>query len=70
KKPKLKADKIEVREIIEIDIFNFLNKNVIVEKEIFSNNIKIKVPCYNIKEYTIWGATAMIISEFVELIRN
>lgn len=35
--------------------------------EINQNKITIKAPCYKIKDARIWGATAMILSEFLEV---
>ncbi len=35
--------------------------------EINQNNYCIKVPCYKIKDSNIWGATAMILFEFLEI---
>ena len=35
--------------------------------EINQNKYTIKVPCYKIKDANIWGATAMILSEFLEV---
>lgn len=35
--------------------------------EINKNNHTIKAPCYKIKDARIWGATAMILSEFLEV---
>ena len=41
---------------------------MIIDNEIFvENNRKIRAPFYKIDELQIWGATAMILSEFVEL---
>jgi len=38
--------------------------------EINQSNYIIKAPCYKIKDADIWGATAMILSEFMEVYRK
>jgi len=42
------------------------------EKLIMNANIKseIKTPYYNIEGHTVWGATAMMLSELEELLRR
>lgn len=69
---KFKKDDLEVKNILEIPISDFLNKENISEFDYFieSQNISIKCPCYNIKGYIIWGATAMIISEFLTILEQ
>lgn len=55
----------EVKEIIISDLFYFINNPVIGKKSIATNRkINIFAPYYNINGYTVWGATAMILSEF------
>jgi hypothetical protein len=71
-KPVFKADKTEVAKIIEVNIFDFLDENNVIlngEMEI-KFGIKIKIPYYNVDGNIIWGATAMIMSEFVEVVRS
>lgn len=69
--PTFKGDPSEVESIIEIDLNSFLNSKTIVEKEVYSaNNKPIVAPCFYINGYIIWGATAMIISEFITIIKT
>jgi len=68
-KPKFIADPVEVSEIIFVDLEELLNESSFQHKEITSRNLKIKVPCYFINEKIIWGATSMILSEFLEVIK-
>jgi 8-oxo-dGTP pyrophosphatase MutT (NUDIX family) len=70
-KPKFKPDNTEVSKIIHVNIFDFLDeKNVILNGEIMVRfGIKLKIPYYKIEDNIIWGATAMIMSEFVEIIK-
>ena len=69
-RPEFVPDKKEVENIIETDLADLLNDKNIKTKEIkIRNGIKITAPCYEIDGNIIWGATAMILSEFREVIR-
>lgn len=71
KKPIWVPDPEEVENVIEIPISYLLNpKNVIIEKWNL-HGILADVPLYKINDqYKIWGATAMITSEFLEVYKN
>ncbi len=68
KKPVFIIDESEVQEVIEIDLFGLVR----VRKSSFTTSIHgipSKVPCFAIeKSPPIWGATAMILSEFIDII--
>ncbi|MDP1745303.1 MAG: CoA pyrophosphatase [Bacteroidota bacterium] len=64
KQPDFIMDAYEVQKIISVDLFNLNDKGIKSEKIItHSNNYKIKTPYYEIEGLTVWGATAMMISE-------
>ena len=64
-------DSAEVQKAIELNIKLLLNPSMKEEKTIVrSDALAIKTPYYNIQGYTVWGATAMMLSEFEELIRR
>ena len=70
KTPVFNIDKNEVDEIIEISLDDLLDKKNICKKEVLtSENTKLDVPCYYYDGHIIWGATAMVISEFIEVIK-
>lgn len=60
----------EVQEILEIPIADFKNPATQKKTEIkLPNNITLKnVPYFDLKDHVVWGATAMMLSEFLELI--
>jgi 8-oxo-dGTP pyrophosphatase MutT (NUDIX family) len=60
----------EVEMIIEIPLFELLNENNIVQKEITTRGFQISAPAFIIDGTTIWGATAMILSEFKEILQK
>lgn len=69
-RPMFMGDPLEVERVIEVDISELLNPaSVQVLKFKTRVGITFKAPCYKVNGVQIWGATAMIISEFIELIR-
>ncbi|MBP7506751.1 MAG: CoA pyrophosphatase [Prolixibacteraceae bacterium] len=68
--PILKANESEVDEIIYIPVNEFFNPVNITEEIVKTGNSMIKTPCYKINGNIIWGATAMLINEFCEIIIN
>lgn len=64
KQPDFLINTYEVQRIIAVDLFSLNDASIRTEKVITqSSGYKIKAPCYEIEELTIWGATAMMISE-------
>lgn len=67
--PNFTANTREVEKIITTNVLD-LGKNNISEKVIASGNgYQIKTPYYEIEGLTVWGATAMMISELNFLVR-
>lgn len=61
----------EVSEIVEYPIAQLLNADVIKEKDIvFSSGFKIKTPYFDINGKVVWGATAIMLSEFREILNE
>ena len=63
-------DQKEVEKIIEIDLADLLDDKNIRKKHIQVRGARIFAPCYIIDGNTIWGATAMILSEFKEIAKR
>jgi 8-oxo-dGTP pyrophosphatase MutT (NUDIX family) len=69
--PEFIPDPGEVAKIIEITIADLADDRMIKTKKIkLAMGMALKVPCFYINENVIWGATAMILSEFKELIKG
>lgn len=68
KRPDFIPDPLEVAEIIEIPISHLLNP-AFRGTDVFGNPLKyqIEAPYYQYRNHKIWGATAMILSEFLEV---
>lgn len=68
--PIFKRQESEVKAILEFSIADLLNKEF-QKKYLYRNqslNIQFETPSYQINNHVIWGATAMILSEFLSLI--
>ena len=70
--PNFVPDDIEVQKIIEAPISAFMEPSKIRQKMLFvhSLNTEIEIKYYEIEGETVWGATAMMLSEISEIIRN
>ena len=70
-RPQFTADPKEVARIIEIKLDDLLDeKNVQMKKMKLRLGITLKVPSFFIDGNIIWGATAMILSELKEVIKE
>ncbi|MCF6240483.1 MAG: CoA pyrophosphatase, partial [Bacteroidales bacterium] len=67
--PQFVPDPNEVDKILNIPLKYFINDNYKKTEKITARNYIIDAPCYQINGYTIWGATAMIMSEFIDVIK-
>jgi 8-oxo-dGTP pyrophosphatase MutT (NUDIX family) len=55
----------EVSRIVEMNLENILDESKIGEKKIqMSNGVTVLTPFFDLDGLTVWGATAMILSEF------
>ncbi len=70
KKPDFIADKNEVDKIIETDLESLFDKKLIKEKMIDASGHRIIAPYYDLKGYVLWGATAMILTELLDVIES
>jgi len=70
-RPEFRPDPTEVQRIIEIDIFNELSYNKIINRSlVFRNNLQVQAPGFEVSGEFLWGATAMIFSEFIHMIQR
>lgn len=71
RRPDFYPDQTEVQRIIEIDILNEINFSKIINKTItFKNNIQVNAPGFEVGGEFMWGATAMIFSELIQVLNN
>lgn len=61
----------EVEKLIEVPLSHFLDDKVIITETILTSYGKhANVPAYKLNGHTVWGATAMMLSEVRELLRQ
>lgn len=61
----------EVSGLIELPLMTFLDQSIIVNVEMSTSYAKnIEVPAFQIDNHLVWGATAMMMSELKEVIKN
>ncbi|APQ16337.1 NUDIX hydrolase [Maribacter hydrothermalis] len=69
-KPFVKQDH-EVALILEVPLIDFLDENKIVTKKLTTSYASnIEVPAFKLNGYIVWGATAMMLSEIKELLKQ
>jgi 8-oxo-dGTP pyrophosphatase MutT (NUDIX family) len=70
-RPTFQPDPLEVDGIIEIKLKDLLNDNNMKSKDIYvRQGLSVFGPCFEIEDHTIWGATAMILNEFREILKR
>lgn len=71
KTPFFKLQEDEVESIIEVDLQHFLDDNVIMNRHVkASYSIDVEVPVFMLNGHVVWGATAMILSEIKDLLKQ
>jgi len=64
-------DDSEVEDIIEVPLKHFFDKDVIISKKVTTSySVEVEVPAFLLNGYIVWGATAMILSEIKDLLKQ
>jgi len=63
-----KVSEVEIAELIEVPIASLLNEDSFSEREIFRGGQNEIVYAYQYGKHIIWGATARILRQFLDLI--
>ena len=69
-RPKVTPEPGEVVEIIEAPLELFVEENSVAEEEWEIRGYKGIVPFFNVNGHKVWGATAMMLGEFAEMLRQ
>jgi 8-oxo-dGTP pyrophosphatase MutT (NUDIX family) len=70
RKPEFYPDPREVDKVIEIGLEDLKNPKIIGRKILNVRGTEVDTPFYDILNTTVWGATAMMISELLVVIEN
>lgn len=61
----------EVEAVIEVDLEHFLDDSSLIEKRVeTSYNVEVKVPAFKLNGHVVWGATAMMLSEIKDTLKE
>jgi len=61
----------EVEELIPVSLDHFLNNSTLSTTTLSTSYAnEIQVPCFKLNGYIVWGATAMMLNEIRELLKN
>ncbi|MDR6823834.1 MULTISPECIES: NUDIX hydrolase [unclassified Arcicella] len=69
-KPDFYPDAREVDKVVEVSLEEMLNPSIIGRTIINVRGIEVDAPFYNIQEHTVWGATAMMIAELIDVVES
>ena len=71
KTPRFIKDENEVEAIIEISLGHFIDDNMVISKRVSTSyKVEVEVPAFSINGHVVWGATAMILSEIKDLLKQ
>ena len=66
-----KPDQNEVAGIIELPLSDFLDDKMVVTNTMSTSyNKNVTVPAFKISDHIVWGATAMMLSELKDVLKN
>ena len=69
KTPSFRSDPVEVAEIIEVPVDHLFDPaHLRAETRMIDGQI-IRIPYFEYRHHKIWGATAMVLAEFLEILR-
>ncbi|GAB2773135.1 CoA pyrophosphatase [Rhabdobacter roseus] len=69
-RPDFYPDPREVEQVLEVKFREMSDKSIIGESEIQVRGVPIQAPHYLVQSYKVWGATAMMISELIDVIES
>ncbi len=71
-KPAYNIDEREVAEVIEIDLADFFRENIIHQKDFLvpSADTTVNALYYKVGNIDLWGASAMVMTEFLDIIKG
>jgi len=61
----------EVKDIIEVPLAHFLDDTIVVTKSVATSyTVKVDVPAFELNGHVVWGATAMMLSEIKDILKE
>lgn len=69
-KPEFRPNTVEVAELLHIDLEDFIQNDKRKSGEVVARYMKAEVPYFDLHGKIVWGATAMILSEFLQILKE
>lgn len=70
-RPEFIANEDEVAEVLEVSVDHLLDDKNRLEKElVVRKKYRLTAPYYDVQGHVVWGATAMMLSEFLMMVRG
>ncbi len=69
-RPDFRPDPAEVQELIESPLSLFLVETTVAEETWHFGDFPVQVPFYRVGRHKVWGATAMVLSEFTTVLHG
>ena len=71
KTPQFIKQEEEVEDILEIALDHFLDEETLITKKVLTSySVEVEVPAFNLNGHVVWGATAMMLSEIKDLLKQ
>jgi len=67
--PSFRSDPVEVAEIIEVPVDHLLDPAHLRTETRMIDERRVRIPYFEYRHHKIWGATAMVLAEFLEILR-
>lgn len=69
--PKFIPDTFEVEQVVEVSLNHLLDESNIKQKKLrIRNKYIVDTPYFDVHGHVVWGATAMMLSEFLSIIKS
>ncbi|WP_238804567.1 NUDIX hydrolase [Emticicia aquatica] len=69
-RPDFYPDEREVAGVFEVTISEILDPSIVQVRTVETRGIKFETPCFVIQEQIVWGATALMIAELIEVLKD
>lgn len=69
-RPDFYPDEREVAGIFEVSISEILDPSIVQVRTVETRGVRLETPCFVIQEQVVWGATALMIAEMIEILKK
>ena len=67
-RPRFRPSHLEVARILEVSVARLMEPQAIARRTRIRGDVRIETPLFLLEGYEVWGATAMVLAEFVALL--